>query len=260
MIKTTFPIASSEKKRLSTYLEHIVTLGNQYRRKGQLNQAKRNYCQALEIDQNFKLAWLNLGALLANENIYDEEIERYMTRLGEPYGSYRITKGILQETVTMSAQEIQQASKEDKAFPEAFFLGEMLLSLTQYELAHDCWATILMEYPSSLDAWMNFGICKTQLHYRQEAKEIFEKKILKKQPFQLNANHNLSILFREEKNFPLWVKHQLLDIQIGQNRDKTKCLRSWGEKKDTNQLRLWKGDSFSSKFITKNKILCLQNV
>ena len=154
---------------------------------------------------------------MAGVKLYDDAIDKLMLQ-GDPYGGYKLYHDKEHHRQPIALTDLKSIIRnQDYSIGEAFYLGELLLSYSQFDLANDFWTGLVMQHPSLTGAWMNLGVVKAKLNSMMEAKLIFIEKVLKKNPDFLNIHHNLSILYRKEKNFPLWVKYQLLEIVKNSN-------------------------------------------
>lgn len=181
---------------------------------GMLDEAVKEFRKAIELDPESAHAYDNLGTVLAEKQLYREALSCYLTAIrlepDAPTAHYNLASFLATHGLEMAAEEYREAIDLDPEYPDAHVnLGITSADLGKpkeaelaferaIELAPDDplprqeLAILLMDEgrirqavphlrevtkldPENFDAFLDLGICYTQLGFYDEAEKAFAR-------------------------------------------------------------------------------------
>jgi len=179
---------------------------------GMLDEAVKEFRKAIELDPESAHAYDNLGTVLAEKQLYREALSCYLTAIrlepDAPTAHYNLASFLATHGLEMAAEEYREAIDLDPEYPDAHVnlgitaadLGRVKEAELAFERAIELapddplprqeLAILLMEEgrvrqavthlrevvkldPENFDAFLDLGICYTQLGFYEEAEKAF---------------------------------------------------------------------------------------
>ncbi len=164
--------------------DHILYnyLGNVYRKLGSDMEARESYKKALEMDLDFELAWLNLGAAMADKRLFDEEVREKIYPL------------MLNERILFSE-------------PPKSHKYKMRTDTTKdWEDNVETFSKILAEHPNYLDVKyiLSYSFIKVR---RLDMAMVHLLDIVKKKPDWTDAHFNLGGIYADKEDYDRALEH-----------------------------------------------------
>lgn len=166
---------------------HIIYnyLGNIYRKIGLDVQAREAYKKALDLNPEFDLAWLNLGAAMAENPLYDEEVHKkiYPLLMNEKILFSELPKSHKYKINTDTTQDWEQnaeffskiLSEHPDYLDVRFLLSYSLIKSRKLDEALEHLLEIIRQKPDWAEAHLNLGgIYADKVEY-EKALEHFKK-------------------------------------------------------------------------------------
>lgn len=179
---------------------------------GMLDEAVREFRRAIELDPDSAHAYDNLGSVLAEKQLYREALSCYLTAIRldpeAPTAHYNLATFLANHGLEMAAEEYREAIDLDPEYPDAHaqlaitYADQGLIDeavqafgraielepddpFPRYELAIlwmeegeprravDELREVVKLDPEHFDAFLDLGICYTQLGFYDEAEKSF---------------------------------------------------------------------------------------
>ena len=173
-------------------------LGAALGKKGQTDEAIREYLEALRLKPGYAQAHNNLGAALARQGQIDEAIAQYLeaVRLDPNYGQAHFDFGIALERKGQTGEAMRQYEEAIRLMPDNADahnnLGAMLDEQGQTDQAIRQYQEVLRLKPDHADAHHNLGVALGRLGQTDEAIRHLQEAIRLK-PDDGDAHYNLGI-------------------------------------------------------------------
>ena len=174
-------------------------LGNIYRKLGLDLPAREAYNKALEIKPDFDLAWLNLGASMADKRLYDEEVREKIYHLlmnekilfSEPPKNhkYKINTDTTQDWEQNVDYFINILNENPDYLDVQFLLSYALIKSRRLDEATEHLLEIIKQKPDWAEAHLNLGgIYADKGEYERALEHLRKAQNLKPDIFEIIIN------------------------------------------------------------------------
>ena len=173
---------------------------------GNYEDAKKNYLEAIKINNNYPEAHNNLGLLLMSDNFNDYDLAKYhfeeAIKQNPNYSDAKTNFAILfakLKEYSKAKELLKNVIDNDGKNPIAYYNLGLLLSnsyFKDFSLAKQYYEKAIELNPNYIDAYINLGIMLSDENFKdyKEAEKIF-KVAIDRFANDYRAYHNLAILY-----------------------------------------------------------------
>ncbi len=191
-----YPDHTKARKGLNNVTKQLLNNGNKAYKRGDLEKATSFYKNAIKYDNNFYLAFYQLGVLEKKIGNSEDAIS-YLNkaiRIKPDFHKAWFTLGTSYEVdnnLDSAIAKYEKAIELNPGYTKAYSnLGNIYLTRKEYDLARDVLLTAIQIDPEYADAYLRLGVVFSEQELFREASEYFKK----------STEHNV-------KNHDAWFRY-----------------------------------------------------
>ena len=212
----------SAKKALSLSPDHphyLSTLGNIYRRRGELNQAKDRLLKSLSLEPKLLAAQHNLGIVYYQLDDIDqaqlsfEKVIQSIPHHAEAFYNLALCY-IRKKRVLQAKNHLEQAISYAPHHPRALFqLAQIHHEEEAFGQACILYEQHLATYPNHPEALQSLGVVYLQLQRDKEGLDHLEKAVKLDDKLE-DIHHNIASVYLHQRHYDLALQHWLTHLKL----------------------------------------------